>query len=79
MVTHDPWAASYADRVVFLADGAVIDEMRDPTQAAVLERMSRLEARTQQSAGEQSPGQQPPGLPALRQDAHIQEAPTGEI
>src|SRR5665213_3634453 len=47
MVTHDPAAASYADRVVFLADGAVIDEMRDPTQARVLERMSQLEARTE--------------------------------
>jgi putative ABC transport system ATP-binding protein len=45
MVTHDPAAASYADRVVFLADGAVIDEMHDPTQARVLERMSQLEAR----------------------------------
>jgi putative ABC transport system ATP-binding protein len=44
MVTHDAAAASYADRVVFLADGAVIDEMRDPTQAAVLARMTRLEA-----------------------------------
>jgi putative ABC transport system ATP-binding protein len=45
MVTHDPAAASYADRVVFLADGAVIDEMHDPNQARVLERMSQLEAR----------------------------------
>jgi putative ABC transport system ATP-binding protein len=45
MVTHDASAASYADRVVFLSDGAVTDEMRDPTQAAVLERMTRLEAR----------------------------------
>ena len=49
MVTHDPWAASYADRVVFLADGRVIDEMRDPTQSAVLDRMSRLEARSQEA------------------------------
>jgi putative ABC transport system ATP-binding protein len=47
MVTHDPAAASYADRVVFLADGAVIDEMHDPNQARVLERMSQLEARTE--------------------------------
>jgi putative ABC transport system ATP-binding protein len=43
MVTHDPAAASYADRVVFLSDGRVIDELRDPTQAVVLERMARLE------------------------------------
>jgi len=35
--------------VVFLADGEVIDEMRNPTQAAVLERMSRLEARAQEA------------------------------
>jgi putative ABC transport system ATP-binding protein len=43
MVTHDPAAASYADRVVFLSDGRVIDELRDPTQAVVLDRMARLE------------------------------------
>ncbi|MGQ0826253.1 MAG: ABC transporter ATP-binding protein [Actinomycetota bacterium] len=36
MVTHDPIAASYADRVVFLADGRVVDELRDPTPDAVL-------------------------------------------
>ena len=39
MVTHDPNAASYADRVVFLADGRIVDEMHKPTAAAVLERM----------------------------------------
>ena len=49
MVTHDPWAAAYADRVVFLEDGAVSDEMRDPTESAVLDRMRRLEARTQEA------------------------------
>ena len=43
MVTHDPTAASYADRVVFLADGAVIDELTYPTAARVLDRMKRLE------------------------------------
>ena len=42
MVTHDPNAASYADRIVFLADGKVVDEMRDPTAARVLERMKRF-------------------------------------
>ncbi|MFD7914890.1 ABC transporter ATP-binding protein [Streptomyces sp. NPDC059752] len=45
MVTHDPVAASYADRVVFLADGAIVDEMRDPTADAVLERMKRFDAK----------------------------------
>lgn len=39
MVTHDPGAASHTDRVVFLADGRVVDEMRDPTADLVLERM----------------------------------------
>jgi ABC-type Fe3+/spermidine/putrescine transport system ATPase subunit len=43
MVTHDPYAASYADIVVFLADGRIIDQISGPTQDAVLERMRRLE------------------------------------
>ena len=42
MVTHDPVAASYADRVVLLADGAIVDELADPTRDAVLETMKRL-------------------------------------
>ncbi|WP_171166334.1 ABC transporter ATP-binding protein [Streptomyces sp. I05A-00742] len=45
MVTHDPVAASYADRVLFLADGRVVDEMRRPTAPAVLDRMKAFEAR----------------------------------
>ena len=42
MVTHDPVAASYAQRVVFLADGQVVDEMAGPTAEKVLDRMKRL-------------------------------------
>jgi putative ABC transport system ATP-binding protein len=42
MVTHDPVAASYADRIVFLADGRVVDEMTEPTAEKVLERMKRF-------------------------------------
>jgi len=42
MVTHDPIAASYADRIVFLADGRIVDEMIQPTADRVLERMKRL-------------------------------------
>ena len=42
MVTHDPVAASYADRVVFLADGAIVDELASPTRDSVLEIMKRL-------------------------------------
>ena len=34
MVTHDPGAAAYADRVLFLADGRIVDEMADPTAEA---------------------------------------------
>jgi putative ABC transport system ATP-binding protein len=42
MVTHDPVAASYADRVVFLADGRIVDEMSAPTPERVLDRMKRF-------------------------------------
>jgi putative ABC transport system ATP-binding protein len=42
IVTHDPAAASYADRVIFLADGRIVDEMSAPTAEAVLDRMKTL-------------------------------------
>ncbi len=42
MVTHDPRGASYADRVLFLADGNVVDELTGPTPDSVLERMRTL-------------------------------------
>jgi putative ABC transport system ATP-binding protein len=42
MVTHDAVAASYANRVVFLADGHIVDDMNDPTSAKVLERLGRF-------------------------------------
>ncbi|WP_433090051.1 ABC transporter ATP-binding protein [Dactylosporangium sp. CA-052675] len=44
MVTHDPRAAAHAERVVFLADGRVVDELGEPTADAVLSRMTRLDA-----------------------------------
>ncbi|MBO2453048.1 ABC transporter ATP-binding protein [Actinomadura barringtoniae] len=44
MVTHDPVAASYADTVLFLADGRIVDSMSAPTAGAVAERMTRLGA-----------------------------------
>nr|WP_328807696.1 ABC transporter ATP-binding protein [Nonomuraea antri] len=44
MVTHDPVAASYADRVVFLTDGRVYGELQDPTAELVATRMLQLEA-----------------------------------
>ena len=42
MVTHDARGAAYADRVVFLADGRVVDELEGPTAETVLERMKQL-------------------------------------
>ena len=42
MVTHDPVAASYAQRVVFLADGRIVDEMSDPTAERVLDRLKQF-------------------------------------
>ncbi|MFJ6673371.1 ABC transporter ATP-binding protein [Actinosynnema sp. NPDC091369] len=45
MVTHDPVAASYADRVLYLADGRIVDEMHRPTAEAVLDRVKDLDAR----------------------------------
>jgi putative ABC transport system ATP-binding protein len=42
MVTHDPGAAGYADRVVFLADGKIVGEISDPTADTVLDRMKAL-------------------------------------
>ena len=44
MVTHDPLAASYADRVIFLADGKVVDEMQSPTTDSVIDRMKSFGA-----------------------------------
>jgi putative ABC transport system ATP-binding protein len=44
MVTHDPVAASYAERIVFLADGRVVDEMAEPTAEKVIDHMKRIEA-----------------------------------
>ncbi len=43
MVTHDPHAASYANNVLFLADGQIIDEMPNPTTERVLDRMKQFE------------------------------------
>ena len=43
MVTHDAHAASYADKIVFLADGNCVDEMSEPTTESILERLKSLE------------------------------------
>jgi len=44
IVTHDPVAAGYADRALFLADGLIVDEMHQPTADAVLDRMKGFDA-----------------------------------
>jgi putative ABC transport system ATP-binding protein len=49
MVTHDPIAAGYTDRVIFLADGLVVDETRSPTTESVLEHMTALQTRAMES------------------------------
>ncbi|MFD9453603.1 ABC transporter ATP-binding protein [Streptomyces sp. NPDC059985] len=46
MVTHDPVAAAYADRVVFLSDGRLVDEMTQPTADRVLDRMKAFDSRS---------------------------------
>ena len=60
MVTHDPAAAAYTDRVVFLDDGRVVDELGQPTADTVLERMKAL---TPAAPGDAQPlpGSRPPG------------------
>ena len=42
MVTHDPVAAAYTDRVVFLADGRIVEELTAPTRDSILDTMARL-------------------------------------
>ncbi|HEX2851531.1 MAG TPA: ABC transporter ATP-binding protein [Acidimicrobiales bacterium] len=42
MVTHDPVAACHSDRIVFLTDGAIVDEMRSPTVDGVIDHMKHL-------------------------------------
>ncbi|MFF4449340.1 ABC transporter ATP-binding protein [Streptomyces sp. NPDC001502] len=49
MVTHDPVAAGFADRVVFLSDGRLVDEMVRPTPDRVLDRMKQFDTRARTS------------------------------
>ena len=52
MVTHDPVAAAYTDRVVFLADGKIVDELRRPDREQVLNKMQELASREPAPPGE---------------------------
>ncbi|GJF28372.1 ABC transporter [Kitasatospora sp. NE20-6] len=64
MVTHDPVAASYAGRVVFLADGRVVDRITDPTVDAVARRMAHLEPDDADAAGgDEQAAKTPEGAP----------------
>jgi len=47
IVTHDPVAAAYTDRVIFLADGRIVEELRSPTRDEVLEVMARMAAQAE--------------------------------
>jgi putative ABC transport system ATP-binding protein len=70
MVTHDPVAASYAEQVVFLADGRVVGILDQPTPQAVLERMRALgEAQPGPASGPSAPGKRalPVGTARLSQ------------
>jgi putative ABC transport system ATP-binding protein len=51
IVTHDPGAAGYADRVVFLADGQVVGEIYQPTTATIIDHMKTLDTRVEAGAG----------------------------
>jgi len=50
MVTHDPVAASYADRVLFLADGRIVDDVAAPGTGVIAERLTRLGGRAPRGA-----------------------------
>ncbi|GAB7182266.1 ABC transporter ATP-binding protein [Kitasatospora sp. Ki12] len=60
MVTHDPVAASYADTVLFLADGRVVDRLADPDPQTVAARMTALEAARDEAAREEAVGEEGP-------------------
>jgi putative ABC transport system ATP-binding protein len=51
IVTHDPAAAAYADRALFLADGRIVDEMADPTAERVLDQMKSFDVAAPQKQG----------------------------
>ncbi len=65
MVTHDPVAAGHTDRVVFLADGLVVDEMRNPTRDSVLRAMGRLEPEITAAAANRDAESVPTGAALL--------------
>src|SRR5262249_54692071 len=66
MVTHDPVAAAYADRVLFLADGQIAGELHDPTAQSVAARMPGLEPAGDHSCSRWRGPPRGPAAPAWR-------------
>ena len=66
MVTHDPVAAAFTDRVLFLADGRVVDELREPDRETVLDRMTRMDARQLDAVAADGTPADPPERPTVR-------------
>ncbi|WP_084558197.1 ABC transporter ATP-binding protein [Hamadaea tsunoensis] len=75
MVTHDPRAASYADRVVFLADGAIVDEILQPTETSVLDRMKNLDNEARAAAPGNAAAQNTAGQNAAAGGNAVEETP----
>ncbi|PRY57974.1 putative ABC transport system ATP-binding protein [Knoellia remsis] len=69
MVTHDPGAASWTDRVVFLADGQIVTELREPTPDLILETMKSLDAREVRGAQGEADGIPTRGIPTSSREA----------
>ncbi|HEU4425158.1 MAG TPA: hypothetical protein VFR67_21730, partial [Pilimelia sp.] len=74
MVTHDPNAASYADRVIFLSDGHIVDEMHNPTPETVLDQLKKLDVLAGAAAHPDGAGQAPSGDAGAGSDTAV----TGE-
>ncbi|HEY4377546.1 MAG TPA: ABC transporter ATP-binding protein [Acidimicrobiales bacterium] len=70
MVTHDPHAAAFTDRVVFLADGRIAGELQGPTVDAVLDRLVELEA-TSAAAGPTDDGDDDEAGPPARRTRRV--------
>ena len=74
MVTHDPNAAGYADRVVFLADGHIVDEMSEPTSERVLDRMKSFDGHGHPEQGHPEQGHPEQGHP---EQGHPEQGQSG--
>jgi len=63
MVTHEPTAAAYSDRVLFLEDGLIVDELLAPTAESVLDRMKVLELAAHGAQGAATTHRSPAQVP----------------